>query len=415
MLDPKTKSKKKTTDKTTKQSSTKITKAPKKKDKTMKKEANATEAIKKKTDKEVIIKKSNTKTIKQKADKKTIIKKAPIPKTLRTKVWNTYISEKIGSTRCYCCSMNKISQLHFECGHVTAESLGGPTNVENLRPICGQCNKSMGIKNMDEFMKECGYDQNNNASLFEDELCNKLNRKRWKNNIMNILNSIDTDNFGDNESKLLETFFVNIQHGFTKDEWISYNNMIVQKLFWVVKVDYSLLSNLILWSCQEIGTETIRISKHNNYINTLIVYLNYCIEREICKYKKDVKLDNLLEMSLLFVYIIPIANESHMEIINETISCIYEKYSYFGIYNKKTKLLIEYYKSYGEYLKYKSDGSEMQKLIRDYEIDDYDNNIYYPSRFCINKNKIPDNNKANEIKNLFNNYLQSKYNKSMQK
>lgn len=29
---------------------------------------------------------------------------------------------------------------------------GGEVNIDNLRPICGNCNKSIGTKNMDEFM-----------------------------------------------------------------------------------------------------------------------------------------------------------------------------------------------------------------------------------------------------------------------
>jgi hypothetical protein len=45
---------------------------------------------------------------------------------------------------------------HMTCtwhaGHVVAESKGGgPTNVQNLRPVCISCNMSMGSKNMMEF------------------------------------------------------------------------------------------------------------------------------------------------------------------------------------------------------------------------------------------------------------------------
>ena len=41
----------------------------------------------------------------------------------------------------------------FEAGHIIAERCGGPTNIENLRPICSLCNRSMGLKNMIDFMK----------------------------------------------------------------------------------------------------------------------------------------------------------------------------------------------------------------------------------------------------------------------
>jgi hypothetical protein len=32
--------------------------------------------------------------------------------------------------------------------------MGGQTNVKNLRPICAQCNLSMGSMNMNEFKKK---------------------------------------------------------------------------------------------------------------------------------------------------------------------------------------------------------------------------------------------------------------------
>ena len=43
--------------------------------------------------------------------------------------------------------------MSFNCGHIIAEVNGGETNVSNLRPICQNCNSSMGITNMDDFMK----------------------------------------------------------------------------------------------------------------------------------------------------------------------------------------------------------------------------------------------------------------------
>ena len=41
----------------------------------------------------------------------------------------------------------------YECGHVESEATGGDMSIENLRPICSSCNKSMGIKNMREYIK----------------------------------------------------------------------------------------------------------------------------------------------------------------------------------------------------------------------------------------------------------------------
>lgn len=76
-----------------------------------------------------------------------------IPKSLRFQVWSTYIGDSIARTKCFCCNNIDIIQLHFECGHVIAESRGGPTTVDNLRPICSICNKSMGNKNMIEYVQ----------------------------------------------------------------------------------------------------------------------------------------------------------------------------------------------------------------------------------------------------------------------
>jgi len=81
-------------------------------------------------------------------------RKKAIPKTLRASVWNRYIGEEIGCTLCLVCKNNKISQMTFVCGHVIPESKGGKTNVDNLRPICNQCNLSMGTENLDEFCKQ---------------------------------------------------------------------------------------------------------------------------------------------------------------------------------------------------------------------------------------------------------------------
>ena len=53
-----------------------------------------------------------------------------------------------------CCSTEIISISNFECGHIKSEKDGGEVNIDNLRPICGNCNKSIGTKNMDDFMTQ---------------------------------------------------------------------------------------------------------------------------------------------------------------------------------------------------------------------------------------------------------------------
>jgi 5-methylcytosine-specific restriction endonuclease McrA len=78
--------------------------------------------------------------------------KKKIPAALKRLVWNKYIGEMIGSATCLCCNCTSINQLSFHCGHIISESNGGEMILSNLKPICQNCNSSMGTKNMDDFM-----------------------------------------------------------------------------------------------------------------------------------------------------------------------------------------------------------------------------------------------------------------------
>jgi 5-methylcytosine-specific restriction endonuclease McrA len=80
-------------------------------------------------------------------------KKKAIPAAIKKLVWNTYIGEDIGKAKCTCCKNTDITQMSFNCGHIIAEANGGELIVSNLKPICQNCNSSMGTKNMDDFMK----------------------------------------------------------------------------------------------------------------------------------------------------------------------------------------------------------------------------------------------------------------------
>ena len=81
------------------------------------------------------------------------VKKKKISAAVKRLVWNTNIGEDIGKSKCMCCESTDITQLSFNCGHIIAEAKGGDTIVSNLRPICQNCNSSMGTINMNEFMK----------------------------------------------------------------------------------------------------------------------------------------------------------------------------------------------------------------------------------------------------------------------
>lgn len=74
--------------------------------------------------------------------------KMKIDQSLRTAVWNQQFGETVGRAVCPVCKTQMITQRNFHCGHIIAEALGGATNVDNLMPICAQCNLSMGTQNL---------------------------------------------------------------------------------------------------------------------------------------------------------------------------------------------------------------------------------------------------------------------------
>lgn len=88
--------------------------------------------------------------------KRTITpKKKVISKKLREEVWLKHFG-KIFSSKCpiqWC--TREISVFSFEVGHNIPESKGGRTTIDNLIPICGDCNRSMGDRfTIDEFSKQ---------------------------------------------------------------------------------------------------------------------------------------------------------------------------------------------------------------------------------------------------------------------
>ena len=70
-------------------------------------------------------------------------KKKAIPAALRQQVWILKMGKRFeGKCKTTWCA-NKITVYSFEAGHNNPESKGGTTDIENLIPICRQCNMSM--------------------------------------------------------------------------------------------------------------------------------------------------------------------------------------------------------------------------------------------------------------------------------
>ena len=80
----------------------------------------------------------------------------PISKYIKTLVWNEYVGRKINEVNCLCCNKKPIHITAFVCGHIQAVAEGGSNDIENLRPICAECNSAMKTQNMREFMIRYG-------------------------------------------------------------------------------------------------------------------------------------------------------------------------------------------------------------------------------------------------------------------
>ena len=98
-------------------------------------------------------------------------RKKTIPKILKDLTWQKWIGDDIAKAKCLCCGINEIKMNSFHCGHVISEADGGPTTVENLRPICATCNLSMRTQNMVKFKQQhaLGLEQAQGANISINE------------------------------------------------------------------------------------------------------------------------------------------------------------------------------------------------------------------------------------------------------
>jgi hypothetical protein len=77
-----------------------------------------------------------------------------IPKKIREAVWAAAFGEDhIGS--CTCCT-GMIYSDQFEAGHCDPHKFGGKAVLDNLRPICRGCNRSMGTQNLWDYKRVYG-------------------------------------------------------------------------------------------------------------------------------------------------------------------------------------------------------------------------------------------------------------------
>ncbi len=80
-------------------------------------------------------------------------KRKQIGKQLRNQVWAKYLGNRTQG-KCFCCKIIPIHFQNFEVGHNKSVYRGGSNHINNLRPICRDCNRKMGIKSIDWYRKK---------------------------------------------------------------------------------------------------------------------------------------------------------------------------------------------------------------------------------------------------------------------
>jgi 5-methylcytosine-specific restriction endonuclease McrA len=110
-----------------------------------------------------------------------VLKKATIPKALKEQVWIKWCGERFSNKCTVVWCTNKITVFDWEAGHNIPESKGGGTTLDNLQPICGRCNKSMGNKySIDEWNKLGGLPNHERKTLIKKESEGQTAvKKRW--------------------------------------------------------------------------------------------------------------------------------------------------------------------------------------------------------------------------------------------
>lgn len=105
-------------------------------------------------------------------------RKTKIPKCIKNNSWDKYIGKNIGEALCICCNMNLIDSKNFIGGHIISEKNGGCVSIENIIPICSECNSSMGYTNMDEFIKKF-YPKNYDSFTKKKYIVPTQNESKW--------------------------------------------------------------------------------------------------------------------------------------------------------------------------------------------------------------------------------------------
>lgn len=144
-------------------------------------------------------------------------RKESIPKRLRELVWTMHNGDTY-SNKCYVdwCN-NTINVFNFQVGHDIPESKGGKTEINNLKPICSNCNLSMGNKfTINEWNKLVFVNINKSIEPFystnkeniikhnniQNQIIENLNNHKDMNHVISTIQNIKNSNENENEKKI---------------------------------------------------------------------------------------------------------------------------------------------------------------------------------------------------------------------
>lgn len=134
-----------------------------------------------------------------KTPKKPKVTKKAIPKVMRIAVWDKYIGSDQRKGSCHVCKKEILIEM-FECGHIVAESTGGETTLENLRPLCSLCNKSMQTRNMNDFLTDYNAITSDSSPNNSDSSPNNSDSNPNNSDFSQTIDSPVNDNISSNEN-----------------------------------------------------------------------------------------------------------------------------------------------------------------------------------------------------------------------
>lgn len=109
-----------------------------------------------------------------------------ISQEMKIQIWNKEYKKKKAKCPIYNCDsiLEKEKIKGFEAGHIISHANGGLSVIDNLKPICSDCNNKMGIMNWDDYENQIKHDcaWNENFDNNKYGLCFTCNKRINKNN-----------------------------------------------------------------------------------------------------------------------------------------------------------------------------------------------------------------------------------------